>query len=72
MEDNKEKKYPVLTDDSILEFGNLHKGKTLANVPASYLLFVYENNYNTGKALRAYIEDNMDVLKKQRNEEPKY
>jgi uncharacterized protein (DUF3820 family) len=62
----------VLTDDSILEFGNLHKGKTLANVPASYLLFVYENNYNTGKALRAYIEDNMDVLKKQRDEEPKY
>ena len=72
MEDNKEKKYPVLTDDSILEFGNLHKGKKLINVPASYLLFVYENNYNTGKALRAYIEDNMDVLKKQRDEEPKY
>lgn len=62
----------ILTDESILDFGNLHKGKKLEDVPASYLLFVYDNNYNTGKALRAYIEDNMDVLKKQKDEEPKY
>ena len=67
-----EKNNNILTDDSILEFGNLHKGKKLLVVPASYLLFIYNNKYNIGNALKAYIEDNLDVLEKQKNEEPKY
>ena len=72
MEESKKEKYPVLTDESILDFGSKFKGKRLIDVPASYLLFVYENNYNTGIPLRCYIEDNLDVLKKQKDEEPKY
>lgn len=61
-----------LNDNSILHFGSKHRGKKLINVPASYLLYIYENNYNTGIPLRNYIKENLDVLKKQRDEEPKY
>ena len=50
-----------LTDESIITFG-IHKGKALEDVPASYLLFLYDNN-RCGKDLREYIEENIDVLK---------
>jgi len=49
-----------MNDNSIMPFG-MHKGKKLANVPAGYLLWLY----NSGKAkgdLAAYIKENMDVL----------
>lgn len=51
----------MMTDKSIMTFG-VHKGKTLANVPANYLLWLYENNKCYGE-LKAYIKDNLDVLK---------
>jgi len=31
------------TDETIMPFG-AHKGKKLANVPADYLIWMYENN----------------------------
>lgn len=52
-----------MTDNSIITFG-IHKGSKLANVPASYLIFLY----NAGKCsdeLREYIEDNMAVLREE-------
>lgn len=52
-----------LTDESEMPFG-IHKGKKLANVPASYLLWLWDNNKcNIG--LKAYIKDNLDVLKEE-------
>jgi hypothetical protein len=55
---------PKLEDDSILQFGKEHKGSKLANVPASYLIWIYEN-CRLPDNLKAYILENMDVLKTQ-------
>lgn len=62
-----------MDDNSIMPFG-AHKGKNLANVPASYLLWLKEQiepkapnkRSLTEKLLLDYIEDNMDVLKKEK------
>ena len=56
-----------LNDNSVLAFG-IHEGKKLANVPARYLRFLYEN----GKCpdnLKEYIRDNWVVLKNQERQE---
>jgi uncharacterized protein (DUF3820 family) len=59
----------IFTDDTIMSFGE-HGGKKLANVPASYLLWLKGEwdagrfvNTETNRALRSYIEENLDVLK---------
>lgn len=44
-----------------MKFG-LHKGKKLIDVPASYLIFLYENEKCFGD-LKDYIFDNLDSLK---------
>lgn len=61
----------ALTDESIMPFGK-HKGKEMANVPASYLLWIYDEwtlpNPRFGfvhQEVKAYIEVNLDVLKKE-------
>lgn len=51
------------SDQSIMPFGK-HKGEKLANVPASYLLWLYENNKCYG-SIRGYIVENLEVIKKQ-------
>jgi len=50
-----------LTDESIMPFGK-YKGDRMEYVPASYLIWLYENN-KCSAAVKEYIEDNMDVLK---------
>ncbi len=63
-----------MNDDSIMPFGK-HKGEKLANVPASYLLWL--NNEMDEKPperreqieLKKYIESNLDVLRMERNRE---
>ena len=52
-----------MTDKSIMPFGK-HKGKQLDQVPADYLMWLYENNKVSG-LLKEYIEDNLDVLEKE-------
>ena len=49
-----------MTDESLMPFGKF-KGEKLANVDASYLIWLYENNKCFGE-LKAYIKDNLDVL----------
>ena len=56
------------TDDSLMTFGK-YQGQKLANIPASYLLWLYDNNRAYPK-LKAYIIENMDALRKE-IEEPK-
>ncbi len=51
------------TDTTIINFGK-HKGQKLANVPANYLLWLYDNNKCDG-SLRAYIRENLDILRKE-------
>lgn len=51
---------PELTDQSLMPFGQ-HKGEKLANVPAQYLLYIFEN-FKLYDNLKAYIKKNKDVL----------
>ena len=51
----------MLTDESLMPFGK-HKNIKMADVPAGYLLWLYDNDLKDGD-VKTYIEDNMDVLK---------
>lgn len=52
-----------MKDTDKMPFG-MHKGKAMIEVPASYLLWIYDNGKCFGE-VKAYIEDNLDVLKKE-------
>ena len=56
-----------MTDESIMPFGK-HKGEKMANVPASYLLWIYDN-MNLFDDLREYIDENRDALEVEANRE---
>jgi Uncharacterized protein conserved in bacteria len=61
-----------LTDNSLMPFGQ-YRGEKMANVPAKYLLWLYDGNIRNAE-VRAYIVENMDVLKEEvkREEEAYY
>ena len=60
-----------LTDISPMPFGK-HKGTQMANVPASYLIWLYDND-KCSVEVREYIEDNLRVLKQEiKNDEERY
>lgn len=50
----------MLKDTDIMPWGK-YKGKALANVPADYLVWLYEERKCHG-AVKEYIEFNWDVL----------
>ena len=52
-----------LGDESPMPFGK-YKGEKMANVPASYLMWLYDNN-KCNAEVKEYINDNMDVLKQE-------
>jgi uncharacterized protein (DUF3820 family) len=41
-----------------------HQGTKMANVPAKYLIWLYENQ-KCDNQVRKYIEENIDVLKQE-------
>ena len=51
----------MLNDDSIMSWGK-YKGTKLGNVPAEYLMWLYDND-KCNKAVKDYIEDNLDVIR---------
>ena len=51
----------AMNDESIMPFGK-YKGEKLANVPPSYLLWLFDEGKCYGE-LRTYIADNMDAIK---------
>lgn len=53
-----------MTDESLMPFGK-YKGKAMANVPAYYLLWVWENVNPLRDPLKTYIETNLDVIKEE-------
>jgi hypothetical protein len=67
----------MLADNSIMQFG-AHKNKLMMDVPASYLMWLYNAikddiiNHRTittqQKDVYDYVVDNLDVLKKELNE----
>ena len=50
-----------LTDNSLMPFGK-YKGYAMTNVPASYLIWIFENNKCT-KEVAIYISENLENLK---------
>lgn len=60
----------ALNDNSIMPYGK-HKGKAMANVPAQYLLYCYENN-KCRPDVAFYVRDNQQVLKSQLTKKQKY
>lgn len=54
-------KIMILTDESPMPFGKW-QGRKMANVPADYLIWLYENN-KCNNDVREYIEDNLEVLR---------
>ena len=54
----------MLTDKSLMPYGK-HQGEKLANIPASYLIWMYDNERLTG-SLERYVEENMDCLLKEK------
>lgn len=60
--------YEKMTDESLMPHWSKYKGQKVGNVPARYLLWLYEewglkNSGELHRALREYIEENMDALK---------
>lgn len=56
----------TLTDDDIMPFGKYHEsGTKMANVPAWYLLNLYESGRCFGE-IKNYIQDNLEVLKQEK------
>lgn len=67
------KKIPDLTDTDMMPSGKYSKtgseGATrMIDVPAKYLLYVYENNMCSAR-VRKYIENNLDAIKSQSKKE---
>lgn len=56
---SKENKTSILTDESLMPWGK-YQGDKMINVPASYLIWLYDNNISGD--VKAYIKDNYDVL----------
>jgi len=52
------------TDKTLMPFGK-YKGTALANIPASYLLWLRENANNLSEPMKAYLEDNLEALRKE-------
>jgi uncharacterized protein (DUF3820 family) len=50
-------------DNTPMPFGK-YQGKTLINVPAVYLLWLYNNNCSH-EGVKKYIVDNLEILKKE-------
>ena len=50
----------AMTDNSLMPYGKF-KGKKMINVPADYLLWLYENQKCSGD-VKAYIMSNHEVL----------
>jgi len=61
----------ILKDDHILEWGKEHKGKALANVPAAYLIWMFDKANGVPLKYRRYIAANRDVLEKEVREDQK-
>ncbi len=50
-----------MTDNSLMPFGK-YRGEKMANVPADYLLWIFENNKCTPEVAK-YIAENLSVIK---------
>ena len=61
----------TINDDSLMPFGKYRNVK-MANVPASYLIWLYNTGGNTYSDVRAYIKNNLEILQKEVEQINKY
>lgn len=54
-----------LKDTDPFLWGKEHRGKALANVPASYLLWMHEKAQHVPAEIMEYIKDNLALLRKE-------
>lgn len=57
------KELPPLKDDDLMPEGK-YKGTKMVDVPANHLIYKYDNDM-CGKQVRQYIEENLEVLRKE-------
>jgi uncharacterized protein (DUF3820 family) len=50
-----------ITDHSLMPFGQ-HKGKPMVEVPAQYLLYIFNKGWVKHQGVNIYIHNNIDVL----------
>ena len=55
------------TDTSIMPYGK-HQGKAMADVPADYLIWLHDNG-KCSPLVAAYVEENLDALKRQQEKQ---
>lgn len=55
----------TLTDNSPMPYGK-YKGVEMQEVPASYLIWLYEND-KCSDSVKEYVEDNLEILKSEIN-----
>ncbi|MBN2668774.1 MAG: DUF3820 family protein [Bacteroidales bacterium] len=53
-----------MKDFDLMPFGK-YKGHKMANIPASYLIWLYDKGGLKDEAVKAYIEENREVLDKE-------
>jgi hypothetical protein len=63
-----------LTDDSVMQWGNEHKGKRLDDVPDRYLLWAYNTWTRTTylEPFFLYVEENLDAIQSNIRNNVKY
>lgn len=59
----------IYTDSTTMPFGK-HKGKKMIEVPAKYLLYLFDNAVDH-PGVKQYINDNLDALRKEAAKVPK-
>ena len=53
-----------IDENIIMPFGK-HKGKKLANVPASYFIYLYDKGVFEYGTIKMYVEQNLEQLRKE-------
>lgn len=53
-----------MNDNDLMPFG-AHQGKIMADVPASYFLYLHKQGSISHQGVREYIRDNMDVFQEE-------
>ncbi len=56
-----------LTDNSLMPFGK-HKGVAMVNVPATYLMWLYEqSDFKKNSPIGVYVKDNLQALEQEKS-----
>lgn len=58
----------ILGDNDPMPFGQ-YKGRAMVNVPAGYLLYLYDNKYIKDASVNVYVASNYQLLLKEKAKE---